>query len=169
MRVSDSQLDINDETRAQGVYRHDFFEINPDFSGREEDLDDYTRKWDCVRQLVKSGFDTTKYVCAILKHTIQWDILPMFHMMYDQSPEDPFYGSCRIEGDDAPSAKRPFKITISIAADLVWQLLVDEYSTAEKAAVSFTLANTMLHELAVSGLMKRFLVIFDAYVMKEHY
>jgi hypothetical protein len=48
------------------------------------------------------------------------------------------------------NANLPFTIRISISADYIWPLLVPDYSTAEKAACSFTLAATMLHELSVS-------------------
>lgn len=45
---------------------------------------------------------------------------------------------------------RKHLISVKIAAEMVWPLLVQEYSAAEKTAVSMHIANTLLHELSVS-------------------
>lgn len=44
---------------------------------------------------------------------------------------------------------RKAEINIEIAAEIIWPLMVDEYTRAEKALVSFLLAGTILHELGV--------------------
>lgn len=131
------------------------FAIWPEFSCREEDLERPTCRWTCVSTLVKTGFDTTRYVCEILKHTIEWDIRPMYRIGTDtqSAHEEPetCWGTAICDYDMTPFTKRPFKMRLAIAAELIWQLLVDEYSPAEKASVSLNIAVTMLHELAVSG------------------
>lgn len=103
-----------------------------------------------IRRLRAAGFDSVKYACEVLKRTIQWEI----RSKYDGP-----------DGDKGPEGKselgftmlvpqlsttEPFKIRIGLAAEGIWPLLVQDYSTAEKAACSFTLAATMLHELTVS-------------------
>lgn len=40
-------------------------------------------------------------------------------------------------------------ISVRIAAEMVWPLLIPEYSAAEKTAASMHIANTLLHELCV--------------------
>lgn len=153
MTVEESQQNIDAYTTSRGVYRHDVFSVWPDFSCLEHDLDRVTARWNDVSQLVEAGFNTTRYVCDILKHTIEWDLKPMYRLGEYLEPEDKkpqsALGTTITEKDDAPGAKRPFKIRIGLAAEYVWQLLVDEYSSAEKAAVSFAIAATMLHEISV--------------------
>lgn len=155
MTTEESQERIDAYAISQDVYRHDAFSVWPGFSCREEDLDSVTARWDDVSRLVVAGFDTTRYVCDILKHTIEWDIQPEYRLgAIDKRPDvepTPVMGSTQTDDDPDPGATRPFRIRVSIAADYVWQLLVDEYSPAEKAAVSLAVAVIMLHEIAVSG------------------
>ena len=47
-------------------------------------------------------------------------------------------------------------ISIKLAAELIWPLLVDQYSATEKMACSFEIANTLIHEFAVCEKMMRF-------------
>ncbi|KAJ8118640.1 hypothetical protein ONZ43_g3950 [Nemania bipapillata] len=47
------------------------------------------------------------------------------------------------------------KIRVRIAGDMMWPLLVPEYSASEKMMVSFAVATTLLHELAPSSLLAR--------------
>lgn len=46
--------------------------------------------------------------------------------------------------------QRRHLISVRIAVEMVWPLLVSEYSAAEKTAASMHIANTLLHELSVS-------------------
>lgn len=52
-----------------------------------------------------------------------------------------------VEGS-SPGEKR-YKITVSIAAQAVWTLLVPEYTASEKVVASTIVASLLLHELAV--------------------
>lgn len=136
-----------------GIYRHDLFSVWPGFSGLEEDMGPIIRRWNDISVLIKAGFGSTKYVCGILKHSIEWNLMPMYRIgqMHIQDPDDPdpFWGTAVMSLSDAPGSTRPFKCRINLAAEYIWQLLVDDYSPAEKSAVSFYLAVTMMHELAV--------------------
>lgn len=134
----------------RGVFRKNIFAIWPEFSGLENELDWECKMWDDLREICRLGFDTTRYACEILKHTIQWDIQPAYRIDdHSGLSEKGSYGATTLHL--TKQSPKKFKILIEIAADQVWQLLVDEYSPAEKACISFSLAVVMLHELAVSA------------------
>lgn len=101
-----------------------------------------------VRKLRQVGFDTVKYACEVLKRTIQWEIRSKYDNEEDEEDWMIPMGSTQIVPQRTPN--KPFTIRITISAEYIWPLLVPDYSTAEKAACSFSLAATMLHELAVS-------------------
>lgn len=145
-----SVQDIDGKFTVHNIYRHDKFSVWPDFSGLEEDMSRIIGRWNDISVLIKAGFDTTKYVCGILKHTIEWDIQPAYRLGEETNQKPwPAWGSTDMELEKAPRLTRPFKTRVSFAAEIIWQLLVEDYSPAEKAAVSFGLAAVMLHELAV--------------------
>lgn len=130
------------------------FCTSPDHEVDSASLTGLVREWIEFVDICKSGFDTTGYVCEILKQTIEWNIQSQFRV----SPADGAqsgnsdkrsYGSTLIERTQGVSPGSPFKIRISIAADIIWPLLVDEYSPAEKAATTLMVAGTMLHEISV--------------------
>lgn len=122
----------------------------PEFSGLEEDMSRIIARWNDISVFIKAGFDSTKYVCGILKHTIEWDIQSGHRLGARFTQElSPVWGAAQMVLEESPTSTKPFKIRIKIAADVVWQLLVGDYSPAEKAAVSFGLAAIMLHELGV--------------------
>lgn len=103
-----------------------------------------------VAALYNAGFNSMKYVCEILKRTITWEINSKYGADdYGMSGDQQRMGFTQIEPEPADPSQ-PFGIRISISADYIWPLLVKEYSAAEKAACSFTLAAIMLHELSVS-------------------
>lgn len=103
-----------------------------------------------VAALYNAGFNSMKYVCEILKRTITWEINSKYGADdYGMSGDQQRMGFTQIEPEPADPSQ-PFGIRISISADYLWPLLVKEYSAAEKAACSFTLAAIMLHELSVS-------------------
>ncbi|KUI57499.1 hypothetical protein VP1G_04774 [Cytospora mali] len=108
-----------------------------------------------IEDLYLAGFDSVKYTCEILKRTIQWEINAKY-----QGDDNERTGLSEHLGftqiiPQPNNYNMPFVIRISISADYIWPLLVKEYSEAEKAACSFTLAATMLHELTHAICMAR--------------
>ncbi|KAF2966579.1 hypothetical protein GQX73_g7013 [Xylaria multiplex] len=60
---------------------------------------------------------------------------------------DPYHNftlGCTGMIDEGPS----LKIRILLAAEMIWPLLVPQYTESEKMSISFTIANTLLHEFA---------------------
>lgn len=110
--------------------------------------------WPDFIDICATGFDTTGYVCEILKRTIEWNFGSMWRIFGDDGDPDSAssraFGTTAVERTEKPPGQPSFKIKVYIAAELVWPLLADEYSTAEKASSSMFVAATMLHELAVS-------------------
>lgn len=142
---------IGREQRARGVRRTHIFAVWPEFSGRAEDLPAECAGWEDLAEMCRLGFDTTRYACGILARTVEWDIQPRYRVDDAAGGDTYSYGATCLRR--AAAARRedvPFRIQIAVAADQIWQLLVDGYSPAEKASVSFSIACTMLHELAVS-------------------
>lgn len=131
------------------VHRRYLYSIWPEFSCLEADLDRISQTFAEMRELCRLGFDTTRYACEILKSTIQWHIESPFRVMPKQGDED-VMGSATVERYGQVGNDPPFKIKVTISSELFWPLLVDEYSSAEKATAAFMVAATMLHELSVS-------------------
>ncbi|KAF3766937.1 hypothetical protein M406DRAFT_69114 [Cryphonectria parasitica EP155] len=127
------------KTRRVALWPHRG-EPGDELSGRE-------LAWDELVQIYEKGFDTTRYACEILRRTIEWDIQPQYRFKPGEPDvENSASGGTTVRRvQDGPV---PFKIIITVAAEYVWQLLVDDYSAAEKASVSFHLASVMLHEIA---------------------
>lgn len=98
-------------------------------------------------ELYTAGFDSVKWACTLLKRTIQWEFNSKWDTRVKGKNEEQM-GFTEVVSNSDP--KMPFTIRISISADYVWPLLVKDYSEAEKAATSFTLASIMVHELSVS-------------------
>ena len=101
------------------------------------------------QRLKDLGFDSVFWVCQILRECLQWQ----FNAKYDESGggigETHQMAWTSLVRDNS-QRDQPFKITISLSVDFLWPLLIDDYSQAEKAVCSFTLASTMAHELCVS-------------------
>ncbi|CAN8102336.1 unnamed protein product [Discula destructiva] len=150
--MEDERDQVSDEDKSYGIKRKNLFALWPEFSGKEEDLDRISRSFEEMRKFCQLGFDSTRYACEILKRTIQWEIDSSFRVAVGETGDAAVeglkrsYGASHIERtkDQDP----PFRIQITISANFLWPLLVDEYSAAEKAATSFLVASTMLHELA---------------------
>ncbi|ROW04465.1 hypothetical protein VMCG_04940 [Cytospora schulzeri] len=133
---------ITEEHRRNGIFQQEHFAVW---------LGDYDPSYwyPEIEELAYSGFDSVAYTCEILKRTIQWEIRSKFYGDEDDKPgssENMGFTQIIYQGDDS----LPFITRIGISADYIWPLLVPDYSAAEKAACSFTLAATMLHELSAS-------------------
>ncbi|CAN8101090.1 unnamed protein product [Discula destructiva] len=137
------------QATAAGVFRANMFSIWPEFSGLESDLDSVSRQWDDMIEICRAGFDTSRYAFEILQATVRWEFSSEWRAGNTNSETGDILtaGATHIERNFSGTGP-PFHIKIEVSADLIWPLLVDEYSTAEKGAVSFHLANTMLHELS---------------------
>lgn len=150
-KIQDPTKDLIQEQRDMGITRASLHALWPDFVGELTELSHRDMRMDELVEIYETGFDTTRYVCEIVARTLEWDIRPMYRMDRNRrGGEEACCGTTHTLIQ--PGSTLPFKITISIAAEYVWQLLVDEYSPAEKASVTFHLASVMLHELTVSRL-----------------
>lgn len=67
--AGDIDEDATDEEIDNGLERKNFFSVWPEFSGREEDLDQASRSFEEMRELCETGFDSTRYACEILKRS----------------------------------------------------------------------------------------------------
>lgn len=137
---NDSYMQTNRHLAA-GITRKEYFAVYLD-----EDPDEFMPEQQTLKDL---GFNSVFWVCEILRKCLVWD----FMAKYDEAATDADHMMAITElGQDASNPPdRPFFIKISIAVDYIWPLLIDEYTQAEKAVCTFTLASTILHELTVSG------------------
>lgn len=133
------------QAKKAGIARAYFFSVWPEFSGLQEDLDDLSKTWDDMRAICRSDFDTSSYAFEILQATVLWEFSSAYQVGL---PDISASGSTSLFPNESGTGP-PFRIHIEISSNMVWPLLVDEYSATEKAAASFLIANTMLHELCV--------------------
>lgn len=127
----------NDQARRRGVDCPDRFAVWPLASGGPDDLDRATQRGsDGTNELVAAQFDTTRYVCEMLRHCIEWDLLPRYRLAEMDEPRHkqprPVLGTMTLR-PEVPGATRPFKFQLGIATEYLWALLVDDYAPAEKA------------------------------------
>lgn len=143
-----------EDSRRSGSSRYWKFYTSSDLGVDVASLSGEALNWAEFIDICATGFDTTGYVCEILKRTIEWNIGSMWRIFGDEGDSDSAasraFGTTAVERTKKLPGQPPFKIKVYIAAELVWPLLADEYSTAEKASSSMFVAVTMLHELAVS-------------------
>lgn len=96
------------------------------------------------------GFESVRWVCEILKECLVWELNAKYTELTGESaPGDHQMAWTQIQAVRGGPLNHPFKIRISLSVDYIWPLLIEEYSQAEKATCSFTLASTMVHELCV--------------------
>lgn len=112
----------------------------------EEDPDEFYPE---VARLKAMGFESIPWVCTLLKDCLIWEL----NSKYSDNTGDSKPFGHQMAWTEIRADRRdhevPFIIRISLSVDYIWPLLIDEYSQAEKAACSFTLASTMVHELCV--------------------
>ncbi|KAI1857434.1 hypothetical protein JX265_011169 [Neoarthrinium moseri] len=97
--------------------------------------------WEPVQRLTELGFNSVQRVEEVLDGAVTYTIGTGFMDLYGgNNKEDAFtYGiTGGFESQD---------IEIRLAAELVWPLLVPEYSNSEKLAASWSVASTLLHEI----------------------
>lgn len=149
-----------EDSRRGSSRRYWKFYTSSDLGVDVASLNGEALNWAEFINICASGFDTTAYVCEILKRTIEWRIGSNWRIFNVNSDgTDDYDGGSRAYGtttvERQGNSQPPFKIQIWIAAEYLWPLLADEYSTAENAACSMYIAATMLHELAVSSRPRR--------------
>lgn len=112
----------------------------------EEDPDEFYPE---IARLKEMGFESIRWVCEILKECLVWQL----NSKYTDNAGETLANEHQMAWTDITARReqhnRPFAIRISLSADYIWPLLIEEYSQAEKAACSFTLASTIVHELCV--------------------
>lgn len=91
-----------------------------------------------------SGFEAA----SIVEHVLNTYICFCFN---DQPPGTTGETQLIDMGQTSPGAKR-YMIEVAIAPQVVWSLLVPQYSESEKAVTSTKFASLLLHELAVGSL-----------------
>ncbi|RYC59088.1 hypothetical protein CHU98_g7119 [Xylaria longipes] len=127
----------------------------------EKDID-MSNTYPAIRQLREvHGYDWKKNVLRVLEHTLVLDIdsaytLAQGYVLDDSITHDAHrgftFGACATHRKYGPKPgvvpPGEVEIKIKVAADIIWPLLVPQYSKSEKMACSFTIASTLLHELA---------------------
>lgn len=101
------------------------------------------------------GFDAGSVVEYMVEKYVEfffWD-----HTATSSSQEALAFGQLRrmrnVDGQTVPT----YRYRITISAHLIWPLLRDEYTRAEKAASSLHIASIVLHELGVSHYLRMLL------------
>ncbi|KAI0114333.1 hypothetical protein GGR51DRAFT_577369 [Nemania sp. FL0031] len=114
-----------------------------------EDID-LSLTYPAIRQLKEVyNYDWRENVLRVLSDVLILDIDWGFALAYQADTEDLaddalnkfVYGSTWYDEDTR-------RIRIRIAGDIIWPLLVPQYSKSEKMGCSFTIASTILHEFA---------------------
>ncbi|KKY35257.1 hypothetical protein UCDDA912_g04802 [Diaporthe ampelina] len=127
--------------RAAGVTRKEHFAVY-----LKEDPDEFYPE---VARLKEMGFESIRWICEILKECLVWELNAKYTESWGQSMPWGHQMAWTKLSMDNTTPNRPFNIRISLSVDYIWPLLVEEYSQAEKACVSFSLASSMVHELCV--------------------
>ncbi len=98
-----------------------------------------------IRNLHRMGYNWPANVRRVLDKQLYLDIGSAYWSPMGRSDiENAIYGFTYRESKGPQSS-----IHISIAAEMIWPLLVPGISASEKLASSFMLATTLLHEMAV--------------------
>lgn len=109
--------------------------------GYDEDVDN---RWQELDDLADAGYDYEYHVDRILGNCLQVGFGSAY-IDENGKPTAFTYGhtNLNLAGTDT-------KISIFLATELVWPLLIPVYSSSEKLCASYILATTLLHELMVS-------------------
>ncbi|KAI1340251.1 hypothetical protein F5Y15DRAFT_423229 [Xylariaceae sp. FL0016] len=109
----------------------------------EDDMD-LNKGWPELQALHAMGYDWKQNTWAVLEQFITWDIGTIF-----VHPDSAEYQKSSAY---AVTTKYDFgdhsKILMSIGAELIWPLMVPDYSPREKLTASFQIAVVMLHEMS---------------------
>lgn len=99
-----------------------------------------------AQALQDAGFDLSRAAAEYMMERVEITIGSAYRTT-GSGTVDQIWGATTMM-NDTDAAMRT--ILIEICAESIWPLLVPTFTQAEKAAISFTVASTLLHELAVS-------------------
>ncbi|KAF3065975.1 hypothetical protein GL218_09222 [Daldinia childiae] len=110
--------------------------------------------WPEMIQLDRLGYDFIENVWRVLFYCLRFDISCAWFEPNESEARSAVDGvneaRTLIYGVTQPSGHgKDSIITIWLAAELIWPLLVPQYSQSEKLTASFLLASTLLHEFGV--------------------
>jgi hypothetical protein len=108
---------------------------------------------DAIAQLEKLDFDWVVATQNVLFNSLSFEIISFLHLNDEmaEDKDDRAYGITRCVLDPNISS-----IKCSIVGEVIWPLLVKDYSSSEKLVCSFLIASTLLHEFAVGKPPKHF-------------
>lgn len=100
-----------------------------------------------LQTIQATGYRSERHIEEYLNGHVCWEVTTGFQF----SCENPDFSMRNPVTWGMTSVNYPTSrvIEIEIAAEAIWPLLVDDFTKAEKAVASFSLACIMLHELAV--------------------
>ncbi|CAJ2512475.1 Uu.00g054900.m01.CDS01 [Anthostomella pinea] len=102
-----------------------------------------------IQKLNDLGYDWKYHTVRILDRCLRMDIGSCYLLGHGADEYNEVKGSSMAYGfTNSTVCGADSYITISIAAEVIWPLLVDTYSQSEKLTCSFIIASTILHELA---------------------
>lgn len=108
-----------------------------------------------IRQLEALGFDWVHETMQVLLEKLTLDIGSAWILQGESDAADAVDGVHEVDYmtygntqcfDNGPDTK----ISMVIAGDIIWPLLSPHFSESEKMTCSFSIASTLIHELAVS-------------------
>ncbi|KAI1499223.1 hypothetical protein F5X99DRAFT_430838 [Biscogniauxia marginata] len=118
----------------------------------EKDID-FQATFPEIIQLNELGYDWKYHTWRVLARCLRFDIgtcyvVPGYHDEYPNTHGVKHQDSMAYGVTTRNSAGPDSNITITISAELIWPLLMSEYSQSEKMSASFVLASTIIHEIA---------------------
>ncbi|KAI1653796.1 hypothetical protein F4813DRAFT_393379 [Daldinia decipiens] len=119
----------------------------------EKTILDLENSWPEMIQLNEMGYDFVQNVWRVLFYCLRFDISCAWFEPTEANDANAVDGvkeaKTLIYGVTQASGRgRDTIITIWIAAELIWPLLVPQYSQSEKLTASFIIASTLMHEFA---------------------
>ncbi|KAI5861523.1 hypothetical protein GGS23DRAFT_611513 [Durotheca rogersii] len=115
---------------------------------------DMDKTFEGIRFLASMGYDWRANTMRMLEQTLRLDLCSAFLNPEESDDEDdnekmfPAAYSFHFGITKMTRLGRDSYITCNLAIELIWPLLVPEYSQSEKLTVSFLIASTLIHELA---------------------
>ncbi|KAI0134874.1 hypothetical protein F4814DRAFT_399206 [Daldinia grandis] len=124
--------------------------------------------WPEMIQLSNMGYDFIENVWRVLFYSLRFEISCAWFEPTESDERDAVDGvkesSSLVYGVTQSSGRGPDTvITIWIAAELIWPLLVPQYSQSEKVTASFLVASTLMHEFAHAVNCAQFILTTDLF------
>lgn len=103
---------------------------------------DESKMYPDAKILMQNGFDILKASAAVLKDRIIWSFASSFREDGKILRDQQWSGLTHHPNEEG-------QIKIFVSCELIWPLLVPDYTLSEKASCAYLLAVSMLHELSV--------------------